>query len=100
MNACDEFINRVNRYLPEVCRVTDLVNVGIFTCPQSARKARTLNQFPEYFRIGKRIMIPKRGVIEWLEGCKRGKGYEDRSETATFGQGSTIADSDGQDGVA
>lgn len=67
MSACDSFIQRVSQMLPDQCTVEDLVKAGIYRSPQAAAHARSLGDCPDYFKLGRRIMYPKEGVIKYLD---------------------------------
>jgi hypothetical protein len=66
MSACDEFIQKVQKNLPEECSVQDLIRVGIFRSPQAAAHYRTCGGGPSYFKLGSRIMYPREAIVEWL----------------------------------
>jgi hypothetical protein len=88
MTACEKYIKKIAEKLPEQCCVKDLIKAGLYASPQAARVARLAHSFPDYFKMGKRIVIPKECVIEWLNKSKNGGEYEyslppDRSETAS-----------------
>lgn len=70
MNACDEFIQNLQNWLPDAVSSKTLVSIGLFNSAQAVRNSRLSGDTPPYFRIGKRIMYPKKGVIEWLETKK------------------------------
>lgn len=70
MSACENYINEVKINLPDKCSVEDLIEQGIFKSPQAAAHARRVGDTPDYFKLGRRIMYPKDGVIEWLNEKK------------------------------
>lgn len=70
MNSCEEYIAKINRNLPELASVKDLVSVGIFRNAQTAYAARRQDRGPPFFWFPCRgICYPKSGVIEWLRDC-------------------------------
>jgi len=71
MNVCDAWIDKVAKILPEECLVRDLVKAKVFSTPFTAHFARKAGKSPPYFKLGKRIMYPKEGVIRWLHEQKR-----------------------------
>lgn len=75
MSACDEYILKLNRLLPENCRVQDLVQRGLFSSAQTARLGRLTGDTPSYFKLGGRVVYPKEAVIEWLENRKHEGRY-------------------------
>lgn len=70
MTICSDWIEKMKNILPERCSTKDLVDVGIFTSPYAACYARKIGNCPPFFKFGGRIMFPKEGVIEWMEGKK------------------------------
>jgi len=78
MGACDDFIKKIEKTLPDLCTVKDLIKVGFYKSPQAARSARIANCSPPYFKLGeKKIIFPKEGIIRWL---KKGKNASWDSE--------------------
>lgn len=84
MTACDIYIKKIALRLPEICSVRDLVKVGLYASPQAARVARLAQTFPAHFQMGKKIIIPKESVIEWLNKSKHGSTHvaEETTQTA------------------
>jgi hypothetical protein len=71
MSACDDFINKVTRELPDPCKTKDLVKAGIFKSYASAAMTRRTQKGPSYFKLqGKGIIYPKQSVIEWMNSGK------------------------------
>lgn len=67
MNALNQYIRKLELELPEICSTSDLMKVGIFNSPQSARLARKKNRGPAYIQVGRKIIYPKQVVIEFLK---------------------------------
>lgn len=67
MSECDDWIDKISETLPDECYTFDLVKVGIFTSRHSAACSRKVGTSPPYFKLGKRIMYPKAGVLNWLK---------------------------------
>jgi len=67
---CEEYIQKIERDLPEFCGVKDLIKVGIFKSGTSACEARQSGNSPPYLQISKhgRVMYPKHEVIAWVRG--------------------------------
>jgi hypothetical protein len=74
MTACDDFIEKISKALPDPALPADLVSVGLYPSVQCAYYARTVHNSPEYFSIGKKVFYPKQAVLEWLKACKRDDG--------------------------
>jgi hypothetical protein len=70
MTPCDQYIRKISLLLPEICTVKDLVKVGLYANKQAAATARIAHSFPDYFKLGKRIVIPKESVVAWLNKSK------------------------------
>lgn len=70
MNGCDDFLIWLESQLPDVCSVSDLVKAKIFLSPQCASHARKAGKTPSYFKLGQRIMYPRKAVIQWLQEQK------------------------------
>lgn len=73
MNACEEFLAVLEKTLPDMVTTEELVAHGIYTTRQSAMRARKANEGPLFYKINKkRIIYPKRGVIDFLreKQCK------------------------------
>lgn len=71
MTACEEFILKMEKELPELCSTKDLVALGIYRSAQTAFYSRIRGDGPSYFKLGTRIMYLRASVIEWLKGKKR-----------------------------
>lgn len=70
MDACDDFINRLDKELPELASTGDLIRAGIFKSHQAAYLARHSGTGPEFFRMYQKALYPKKGVLEFM---RRGK---------------------------
>lgn len=67
MNACEDYIEAINKVLPDICTTKDLIKIGIFKSDQAAAYARKEGLSPDYFKLPtKTIFYPKKGVIEFL----------------------------------
>lgn len=84
MTASEKYISKIASKLPEQCCVKDLIRVGLYASPQAARIARLSHAFPDYFKMGKRIIIPKECVIEWLNKARNGGECDDSLQTNQF----------------
>lgn len=51
-----------------MCRVKDLIKVGVFNSATAAVEARTTGNSPDYFQMSKRgrVLYPRTGVVQWL----------------------------------
>ncbi len=67
MSACEEYIVKMMRSLPERCSVKDLIRAGIYGSPVSAYHARKCGKGPEYFQFEHTIVYPKQAVIDYLK---------------------------------
>lgn len=78
-NACEEYLQKLEGKLPEMCKVKDLVNAGIFNSATAAGEARMFRDSPPYFQLSKRgkVMYPRSGVIDWMRG-KINARYEEK----------------------
>ncbi len=70
MSVCDDWIEKISGKLPEECNTIDLIKIGIFTSRHAASCSRKVGTSPPYFKLGKRIMYPKAGVLGWLKQQK------------------------------
>lgn len=78
MSACDDYIEKIEKLLPESCTVQDLVRVKIFNTPGMAYQARIHKDGPPYFQLGnrKKIIYPRDGIIQWLKERKHESGQK------------------------
>lgn len=77
MTPCDEFIEKIERTLPEFSLTRDLVKLGLYSSVQCAYYARKTQNAPAYFEVGKKIFYPKTAIIQWLKESKRNeKNFE------------------------
>lgn len=67
MNALEQAISNIEAQLPEMCSTSDLMRIGLVNSHQAARALRKKNKGPSYFQLGKRILYPKKAVIEYFE---------------------------------
>jgi len=71
MSACDDFIQKIDRVLPEMATTRDLIKAGIFRSDQGAAAARKAGNCPEFFRFNNKVILyPKSGVLEFLRKAK------------------------------
>ena len=68
MNPCEDHLCKLERELPDMCRVRDLIKAGIFNSATVACQARLSGNCPQYFQMRKRgtILYPRSAVIQWL----------------------------------
>lgn len=71
MKAIDEYIQKIEKELPDPALTSDLVRAGLYSSVQAAYYARKINRAPSHFEIGHRVFYPKASVIEWLQASKR-----------------------------
>ncbi len=68
MNPCDEAIEKLNKELPDLCTIHDLMRVGIISHRNSMEYYRRKKIGPPYMRLSeRRIFYPKLGVLKWLK---------------------------------
>lgn len=66
-SSLDEFIELLEKNLPEMPDTSDLIKFGIFPTANSAANNRRSGNCPEYIQINKRnFRYPKKSVIEWV----------------------------------
>lgn len=67
-NACEEYIQKIEQQLPELCSVKDLMKLKIFNSYSAASDARASGNTPTYMQMGKRgrVVYPRSGVIQWM----------------------------------
>lgn len=71
MNACEEFIESLERLLPDMCTTEDLVTHGIYPTRQAAARARKTGNGPQFLPVTKKnIVYPKPCVISFLKECQ------------------------------
>lgn len=83
MQACDRFIKNLAETLPNLCKVQDLIDAGIFSNRYSAAYARKTKMGPPHIKLAYRVVYPKEGVIEWLKECQNAD--EEECETLEDG---------------
>ena len=84
MSACDDFILKMEKTLPDIVETHELVKVGVYTSLQSAYHARRTKNCPDYFCMGRRVFYPKSGIIEWLRMHKGHEGTQSKAKTASL----------------
>jgi hypothetical protein len=57
--------------LPDFLRPEDLISLGLYTTSDAAYWARTKGESPTFIKLGRRILYPKKAVIEFLESRMR-----------------------------
>lgn len=76
MNSFDEFIDKLNKQLPEICTVNDLIKTGLISHRNTMEHYRKKKIGPPFLRVSeRRIFYPKTGVLKWLKermyaGCE------------------------------
>jgi hypothetical protein len=78
MSFCDEWIQKIAEKLPEDCTTDDLIRVGLYNSAHTASMARSQGNGPPYLKVGRKIIYPKPGVLNWLEGKKHESGTQGR----------------------
>lgn len=86
MSACDDFILKMEKTLPDIVETHELVKVGVYPSLQSAYHARKSKNSPDYFSIGRRVFYPKSGIIEWLRMHKGNEStsYKNKEKTQSL----------------
>lgn len=81
MNACEEFIEKLDKQLPEICTIHDLIRAGIVTHRNTMEHYRKKNIGPPFLKLSQRkIYYPKEGILRWLKG-KSNAGCEESSQS-------------------
>ncbi len=66
-DACEDYLEFLEKNLPEMSSTSDLVKFKIYRSVQSAANNRKKGNCPPYFKQNSRsYAYPKKGVIEWL----------------------------------
>lgn len=77
MNALDEFINKIQKKLPSLCKTKDLINAGLYRSEQSAAYARKMGFGPEFFQFpSSEVLYPKESVIDYLKKAKNHRVWD------------------------
>lgn len=66
MTALDKYIKKIEKELPELCDVRDLIKFGFFKSDQQAYSLRKAGEGPEYIRMNGRYKYLKESIIEFL----------------------------------
>ena len=70
-NECD-YVDYLTQHLPEMCRVRDLIRVGLYISAQAAYSARRLGSGPAFMHIPQRgIVYEKTSVIDFVRDLKK-----------------------------
>ena len=69
MNAWDGHIKKITDKLPEICKIKDLVSVGIFASASEASQHKKKGNVPIYFQVGTRgrILFMREDVVQWFK---------------------------------
>lgn len=69
MKGFDNYMEQLSEALPEICRVKDLVNTGIFSSPSEVCHYKKLGLLPPYLQLreGGRVLFNRIDVIEWMK---------------------------------
>lgn len=68
MNACEDLIAKLDKQLPEICTIHDLIRAGIVSSRNTMEHYRKKNLGPPFLRVSERkIFYPKQGVLKWLK---------------------------------
>jgi hypothetical protein len=70
----DEWIAKLERFLPERCTPEDLVKFGLFRSAQAACGARKYGVSPSFYKLGHRIIYLREDVINWMRSNKHESG--------------------------
>lgn len=82
MNAVDEFIKMAEVTLPTMCRVRDLVKLGIYRSEQTASYERKKKKSPPYMQLPTRIILyPKAGVLEYLKNARNHRVWNEDNDS-------------------
>ncbi len=86
MSICEKFIRKIEKKLPEICTVKDLIEAGLYNSRQAARSARLTHTSPPFFKCGKKkIFFSRDGVVRWLrEGYHECEMSNTAKKTADF----------------
>ena len=66
MTALEKYIKKIQKELPEVCDVSDLIKFGYFTSDQQAYHLRKTKKGPDYFRVNRHYKYLRESIIEHL----------------------------------
>ena len=66
MTALEKYITKIEKELPELCDVSDLIKVGFFKSDQQAYNLRKHKAGPEYIRMNGRYKYLRDSIIEFL----------------------------------
>lgn len=72
--------------LPDFLSSNDLVDLGLFSSPDSVYFARMKGNSPDFIKLGRRVIYPKASVIQFLERHTK-KGNESQSGLNNHQQG-------------
>lgn len=65
--SCDDYIDYLDRVLPESCTAGDLIKHGIFKSHQSLANNRKNRNCPFFIKYNTKVFIyPKKGVLEYV----------------------------------
>ena len=65
-----EWIDHLEKMLPDVIDPTQLIKAGVFCSSAQAFNRRKRRQEPEFLRLStSRVVYPKKGVVAWLRAC-------------------------------
>lgn len=66
-----DFVAQLTEKLPPLCRVRDLVKMGVYRSPQAAYEARRAGVGPNFIRIPKTgILYPREEVISFIKSSR------------------------------
>ena len=68
MSECENYIEKLEKLLPDMVRTKDLIALGIFDSNQAAFASRRNKTGPEFFQMNKRVVkYPKKSVIDYMK---------------------------------
>ncbi len=67
-----DFVTYLTEKLPELCRVNDLVKIGLYRSPQAAYEARRSGVGPRFIRIPKTgILYPREEILRFVRSSRK-----------------------------
>jgi hypothetical protein len=72
MGACNDFIKKLRKELPELCDIPTLIKCGFFKSYQQAYGMRIREDGPEFFKIAGMYKYPKESILTYLRNHSGG----------------------------
>lgn len=60
-------MSEIFKTLPDFLRPCDLVSLGLFSSRDALYSARAGGKSPDFIRVGRRIIYPKAGILDFIE---------------------------------